>query len=265
MLSPSLLFSFLSLCLAAQVRTLDVGEYKIVEGECNIKEIKEAKVGNGLNLTSPVDPGKQCHFLFKSKSKTHECCYPAKGRSEDCKSIENGPRCLKSDEYNVTLKSRRSHICSITIRNISEANEGFYQSFDDVGDRIEQCHVTVEKEMILIVDTNMDIIASLGAILGAGVLAAFISHAILKFKSAPEKRDLIDGPDMELLTIEKFVTHRKHLWDVEKEEELCRIFDALIKLTQNYHQSCCWPWGGDYTLVKATKTKFRTGSGPCRI
>ena len=248
MISPGLLFSFFVslLCLAAQGRTLDVGEHKMVEGECNIKEIIEAKVGNGLNLTSPVDPGKQCHFLFDHVSKSHECCYPAKGRSEDCKSIENGPRCLKSDEYNVTLKSRRSHTCSITIRNISEANEGFYQSFDDVGDRIEQCHVTVRKEVILILDTNMDIIASLGALLGAGVLAACISTVVLKLKSAPE-RGPTDERDMKLLTIdEKFVEHRK---GAEKEEELCRIFDAVMKLSQNYHPSCCWPWGGDSTLV----------------
>ena len=87
----------------------------------------EGVLGAKLTLVSNVDRFKRCHFVFTEKNSSEQCCYHLKDWKEDCTdnyAKPNGKRCLKVEEYVMTLDDRRTGTCNLTIESVSGFSAG---------------------------------------------------------------------------------------------------------------------------------------------
>ena len=93
----------------------------------------EGVLGGKLTLVSNVDRFKRCHFVFTEENGSEQCCYHLKDWADDCTdnyAKPNGKRCLKEEEYVMTLDDRRTGTCNLTIESVSGFSAGQYKSYN---------------------------------------------------------------------------------------------------------------------------------------
>ena len=108
------------------------------------------KFGEGLKLVSHVERLQTCHFIYTEENTGEQCCYNLVGREEDCETSDkyskrSSTRCHKEGEFLVTVDSRGSGTCNLTIESVSEASAGQYRSYTADDEPIQECIVKVVK------------------------------------------------------------------------------------------------------------------------
>ena len=113
---------------------------------CTPDKIVKGDEGERLTIVSRVNPVDRCYFQFTHEDEDYRCCYQNKDDNY-CGALEyqNGPKCLKSDNYFVEIDSKGHsavHTCNLTIPSVSSSSSGKYQSFNSDNQAIQMCHIS---------------------------------------------------------------------------------------------------------------------------
>ena len=155
------------------------------------------KFGERLKLVSHVERLQTCHFIYTEENTGEQCCYNLVGREEDCETSDkyskrSSTRCHKEGEFLVTVDSRGSGTCNLTIESVSEASAGQYRSYTADHELIQECAVKVKGEGAQgsVAKPVMAVLAILLAVTVAVVVTILVRRGSIKFT-------LVDGKESE--------------------------------------------------------------------